>query len=250
MKKTLAILTVCGIAAAAFAQGTFQIGAPASALVGQTNSATYSPFETSVGNPGGAGPGLAINTGMAFPAFYELLTSSGLSSAPTSLSQFTGTLSTAWLDTGIGWTNATTANGRMAPDLFGETAGGGNAIAALNWASGSSQSAMIVGWSANLGTTWSAALANLNNWATVSQTFVGTAWFGISTSIATGVSPTLASPGTIIIGPGSSQDIDGSVATGHPVVLQPLGVSVVPEPMTAALAGLGGLALLGLRRKK
>jgi hypothetical protein len=249
MKKTLAILTVCGLAAATFAQGTFQIGAPASALIGQTNATSWSSFETSQGSPGGAGPGNAINTGMAFPCFYEMLTSSGLSSAPTTLSQFTGTLATAWLDTGIGWTNQTTANGRVAPDLFGNTAGGGNAVAASNWAGGSTQNAMLVGWSANLGTTWAAALANLNNWAVFSQSLVGTAWFGISTSLATGVTPTLASPGTIIIGPGSSQDIDASTGTGHPVILAPLFV-VTPEPTTVALAGLGGLALLGLRRRK
>jgi hypothetical protein len=178
--------------------------------------------------------------------YYELLTSSGLSAAPTSLSQFTGTLSTAWLDTGLGMTNRTANNGTMA--VLG--ASGTGVPTTGNWASGSTQNAIIVGWSANLGSTWAAALANLNNWAVAQGSIVGTAWFGISTSVAVGVTPTTANPGTTIIGPGVSSEIDGSTATGHPVVLQQLALSSTPEPTTVALAGLGGLALLGLRRRK
>jgi len=247
MKKTIAILTIVGsIAAASYAQGTFQWSAPSTALVGQTNTTSYSSFEASSGNPSpSGGPGLASGSG-TFPLYYALLTSSGLNTAPTSVSQFSGTLSTAWLFTGLMMTNTIANNGRMTP-----LGASGTGVATTgNWLGGSTQNALMVGWSANLGTTWAAALANLQNWAANSAGIVGTAFFGISTSLAIGVTPGTADPGTVIIGPGSSQAIDGSVATGSPVVLRPLAVSTIPEPGTMALAGLGGLSLLLFRRKK
>ena len=142
-------------------------------------------------------------------------------------------------------TNTTANNGRMSP----KGASGTGTATTGNWAGGATQNALIVGWSANLGTTWAQALANLNNWATVQGGIVGTAWFGISSSLAIGVTPGTVDPGTVIIGPGSSTAIDGSTATGSPVNLQPLALTV-PEPGTLALAALGGASLLLFRRKK
>jgi len=141
-------------------------------------------------------------------------------------------------------TNISANNGRMTPLGYqNSTHTVGN-----NWAAFATQNAMMVGWSANLGNTWSAALATLNNWFTAQYSVIGTAYFGISTSIAVGATPGNVDPGIAIIGTGSSQAIDGSVATGNPVVLQPIYTS--PEPGTMALTGLGGLCLLALRRKK
>ena len=210
MKKTLLLLSlISGLSAASYAQGTFQWGAPAGTFVAQTNTTAFSAFVTSQGTPAGngipSGQGLASGS-ITFPIYYTLLTSSGLSSSATSLSQFTGTLANAWLDTGLTMTNTTGNNGRMT--AFGAN---GNAVVAGNWASGASQNAMMVGWSGNLGTTFAAALAKLNAWASQGASVVGTAYFGVST-VATGIVPTTGNPGQAVFGTGSSSVIDGSVA--------------------------------------
>jgi hypothetical protein len=243
MKKIFTTLAICSVSAVVFAQGTIQWSAPGSAFIGRTNSTAYSGFEPSSGSPTG-NAGVTVGSGTSL-FYYALLTSAGLSTAPTTLSQFTGSLANAWLDTGLLMNNATTANGRLTP-----VGGANTAAVAGNWASGSTQSALLVGWSANLGTTWlgaGGALANLNNWATFSQTLTTPAFFGLSGSIATGLTPSTANPGIVVIGTGL---IDGSLATGSPADLRQLFVPTIPEPGTMALAALGGASLLLFRRKK
>jgi PEP-CTERM motif len=245
MKKLIATIAVAGLGVSAFAQGTVQWTAPGSGFIGQTNGSTYSTFVSSVGNPLGLSSGVtaaSATTGNLY--YYELLSSSSLSSAPTSLSQFSGTLATAWLDTGLTMTNANTSNGRITPVNGGSAAtGNGN-----NLPTGSALNLVIVGWSANLGTSWATALANLNNWATFSQTLSGTAWFGVGGSVGNQTFST-ASPGTLVIGSNAGQINDTTSGAG-PLTMYSLYTAPVPEPSTMALAGLGGAALLMFRRRK
>jgi len=243
MKKILTILSVCGFSAAVFAQGTINWAAPTSNFIGQTNGTVYSGFVTSQGSPIGGTSGNTLGAASGL-YYYALLTSTGLATAPTSLSAFTGTLGTAWLNTGLQMTNAASNNGRVSPV-------GGVVVnaAAANWANvdgTTSQNALMVGWSANLGTTWAAALANLNNWATVGSGIVGNAFFGVGSSVGT-FALTTANPGATVLGVNPSQINDSAI---NPLSMQLLYVTPVPEPATIALAGLGGLALLALRRKK
>jgi hypothetical protein len=83
----------------------------------------------------------------------------------------------------------------------------------------------------------------LANWSTDQ---IANAYFGISSA---GYEATIAAnPGSVIIG-------RGATATGTPIqsLLTPLyliPVTVVPEPTTLALAGLGGLGLMLFRRQR
>jgi hypothetical protein len=96
---------------------------------------------------------------------------------------------------------------------------------------------MLVGWSANLGSTWSAALANLN----AGSGWTGVAEFGESAVGTITPDPVGSSPGTAVFG---NPGINSSTLT-------PLdAVTTVPEPTTLALSALGGLSLLAFRRKK
>ena len=101
----------------------------------------------------------------------------------------------------------------------------------------------MVLWSANLGTTWAAAEAALNDWgsAPIAGAFLGVSQTGYITTLATSVSP------------GAAVFAGGASAQGLPIdsLLTPMyALQVVPEPATMALAGLGGLALLLIRRRK
>lgn len=92
----------------------------------------------------------------------------------------------------------------------------------------------IVGWSSSLGTTWSSIQSQLNNnWS--AGGFFGTSTVGQATS---GVPP-LGTPASLF-GTGTGQVAPFTMYT----------VTPVPEPTTLALAGLGGLSLLLLRRRK
>ena len=102
---------------------------------------------------------------------------------------------------------------------------------------------MLVGWSANLGNTWTAALAALNG-----GTFAAGSFFGESNSGYLTTASTATSPGAAVF---------GSVANSFGTPIQSLNTqlfllptAVVPEPGTMALAAIGGLSLLAFRRKK
>jgi len=96
---------------------------------------------------------------------------------------------------------------------------------------GSSYTTMLVGWSANLGTTWSQVSAEYTG-----GSWNGPGYFGFEQGGY--VSPNAGAPGSSVgqLGYANNSLVLYSVP--------------VPEPTTLALAGLGGLSMLFLRRRK
>jgi len=236
MKKILTTLAITGLTVAAFAQGTVSWTGVAGNYIAQTNSTAYS----SLYGGGATGSGsIGATTGSANTLFYyELLTSASLNTPPTAVSG-AGSLS-SWLDTGLEAQNGAGSNGRILQ------LNSGTAVVANNWPIGAVQNLIMVGWSANLGTTWATALGNLQNWAAAQATIVGPAYFGIGSSVGS-LASNPGNPGVTVFGTGAGQINNGASAPNQLFLLP---VSAVPEPGTMALAGLGGLSLLAFRRKK
>jgi hypothetical protein len=112
--------------------------------------------------------------------------------------------------------------------------GGANSVAAIGAANdafnnGESYSIALVGWSANEGTSWSGVSTELSsgNWSALGN-------FGADFG---SVDPTTGAPGSLPSG----------IWGNSTLVLYTV---PVPEPTTLALAGLGGLSMLFLRRRK
>ena len=168
--------------------------------------------------------------------------SSTATAAPTSLSAF----GTTWLDTTLGAENGAANNGKITQGT------GNNASVAANTSSlGGNYAFLLVGWSANLGSSWSTVLGELNSWSTQGAAFgnntANAAYFGISAFGSSAVvNPSGDTPGTPVIGSTAGLIYN---PIGSPMQLDELGVAV-PEPGTLALAALGGASLLLFRRKK
>ena len=101
---------------------------------------------------------------------------------------------------------------------------------------------VVIGWSANIGSTWQAVQTYLNN-----PTVNG--WVGesiVSGAITPG-NPNAAPPGlpTALFGGNSTANVLHGFTLG-----MVSGSVVVPEPTTLAVMGLGGLSLLLFRRRK
>jgi len=243
--KKLVLTSICTLAVAAgvFAQGTVNWALNPGDYSAQTNSTQYSPlFGGGATGSGAQGRPLGGAAGGTGGYYIELLTQAysgngstvaggGTVASPTTLAQLA-----TWSDTGLGGTNSP-SNGS------GVTIGGSSQAVANNWAASSTQSVMVVEWSANLGTTFAAALASMQNQSYVSSG--ANAFFGESVT------------GYLLSGNGNPgvTVFAGSQANGNagvPIFSQntQLFVLPVPEPGTIAMAALGGLSLLAFRRKK
>jgi len=240
MKKlVLAIGCAMAMTGVAFAQGSVNWSAISfSAMTAGTNTSVSPLFG---GSGAGGTYGVTATTANGFD--YEMLympNSSVLGTAPTATSLFNGT----WKDTTLGAVNAGSA-GRLTAT--------GNTVnnATVPWDTGTTDNIVMVGWSADLGTSWVgvsnilAKLAQGNNSLLLTQLAGQQGYFGVST---VGFINPLAN-GTA---PGASVFGTAATSQGTPIfsLNTPLYFLPVPEPATLALAGLGGLSLLLFRRQR
>lgn len=233
MKKIVSVLALLTGATLAFGQGS---------VIFNNGSATYAVFTNSTRDitgaaTGGGARGTASKTANSF--YYALFTAT-----------YTGTLtSTNPLDPAFTFT---TINGTNSPIFAGGIAGagGGGGTTVPGWGAptgatydtGTRDYYLIVGWSANLGSTW-AQIAPL-----VASGFAGNsvqnAYYGVS-QLGNGYSGggpfSLPAPSLF----GVSTAMPGGITSGFDLNLVP-----VPEPSTFALAGLGAAAMMIFRRRK
>jgi hypothetical protein len=239
--KKLILTTVCAVAVtgSALAAGNLNWGsAPFGSITAQTNATAYSPLMgggSAVGGSIGAPANGSLNT------YYELLytTFSGTQATITSLSSLL-----AWNDTGLGATNNPASGGRLAVIAP-------NSAATVPWSPGTTDSIVVVGWSADLGATWSsvsnllAAAATGNNAPLQAQLAGALGFLGVSTTGYTTTFDTSTSPGATVFATSANAQGLPIFSTNTQLYLVP-----VPEPTTLALAGLGGLSLLLFRRQR
>jgi PEP-CTERM motif len=236
--KKLVLATVCAMAmsGAAFAQGLIAWNTPSSSITVQTNTA-ISPLFGGTGTGGTVGNTFAASTGVTYyyALLYQAYPGLGAGGLATDTSVWDGT----WFSTGLTATNATFAH-----NVTPQTPASGTTLTVS--ALSTTQSVVIVGWSANLGSDWTTVSNALKNWST-SQ--IAGAYFG-ETSFGYINGNSSPSPGASIFGNGTAS------ANGLPIFslntqlyLLPSS-SVVPEPATMVLAGLGGLSLLLFRRQR
>ncbi len=139
--------------------------------------------------------------------------------------------------------------------------GGGNSIHAGGITSGASVAAQ--GWAAPSGGTYSTAGIDyytivgwntaLGNWATISSelsagTLGGNGWFGQSATAYNYSGGGGSGLGAVSLFATTAQT--GLAGSGGLPAVGAIILNPVPEPATLALAGLGGLSMLFLRRRK
>jgi len=239
--KKLALTIVCAVATGgmAFAQGTIAYTAiSAASFTVQTNANFYSPlFGGGATTTSGQGKTATAHAGF----YYELLYNTDFTEAQVAgvnapSNSFSTMFNGAWWDAGLSATNTATI-GLVVPI-------NGNAGATVPWARPTTNNIVMVGWSSNLGTTWSVVSNVLANWTVDQGNFSGNSFFGVS---ATGwITPATGSPGATIFN--NSPNVSG-LPIGNALLTQ-LYLLPVPEPSTMVLVGLGGLSLLLFRRRK
>jgi hypothetical protein len=247
MKKlALTIASAMAITGAAFAQGYVNWGVPNTDVTMQTNSTAYSPLFGG-GSTGTGAVGPTVTVASSFD--YALLTSAAVLSTDTAV--WDGTWTGAAGNGGVNMTGAnSTGLSHGAVTVATVNGQSGNGVQ-VNWANGTTQSVVLVGWSVNLGSSWASvsnilsALAAGNNAPLAAQTGGAAAFFG-ETTIGD-VNPAGSAPGNTIFATSST-----ALPTGQPIfdLNTQLYLLPVPEPTTLALAGLGGLALALFRRQR
>jgi len=242
--KKLAITTLlaAGLSGISFGQGTVNWNAsPSVNFIAQTNTANYSGLSTALGGGqatgiSGGGAGNTQGSGTTL-YYYQLLYSSSDSAAPTTLTDLAGN----WLSAGSALTmeNGAGANGRVNPITA-------NAAATVPWAAGTADGVLLVGWSANLGTSYATVLNELQNWTADSSSIVGPAFFGESAFGSVTASSSSITGATVF---GAASPLISN-PSGSPAQLDLLQTAPIPEPTSLAMAAVGGASLLLFRRRK
>jgi hypothetical protein len=242
MKKlTFTIVCALAVTGAAFAQGTvaWNIISPA-AMTAQTNMSQFSPVFGGGYNPfGSVGDTAAAASGLTY--YFELLYNTSFTGSQVAAPDFATLFGGTWLDTGLTATNALNFAGWLVPV-------NPTTHAVVPWDNGTTNNIMLVGWSANLGTSWLAVSNVLANWDTYGAGIVlGPAFFGESAMGYLNPFPSGTNPGEQVFGAAANANGLPINNATSPMQLYILGV---PEPGTVALAGLGGLSLLLFRRRE
>ena len=222
MKKTLAIASL-GLA--------LVVSANAQGLINFNNSSAAGTKISTNAVVGGAAVGLTGPSLVAGQYYFALFSSTSATTVSGSSASVLGTGNYAFGD--AAWTfQGTATNGTT---RAGQVQGPGALV--LNGIGGAGTGRFVVlGWSANIGST----LASVQSWYNNGNPAVS-GWIGESS--VTGV---------LTAGDGAGVSTPSPFGTAAPFTPGfTLGlISPVPEPATMALAGLGGLAMLALRRKK
>ncbi len=243
MKKVLSTIGILVTATAVFAQGYLNFNAGTIPIY-QTNTAVSTLFGGS--GSGGVTGNTFAGSGATVGAYdYALLISAYTGSVSSDTAVWDGSWSLALAEIGVNTAiPMITSNSVVAGRVAANTPGGTSSIQMSGWANGTYMNIVLVGWSANLGSTWSAVVPYLIASAGGTNSTVG--FFG--ESVIGYITPNLGSAGAALFN--ATATVNGqpiSNSSASPAYLYSL---PVPEPATMALAGLGGLALLLIRRRK
>ena len=244
MKKILTAISLMVGTALLYGQGSIEIYNIGAANGNYTNM-TISTFAGGPGatGTGGLGGGLTVTAANGF--YYTLLIAAYGGAAPAdtptagpwsqAVNSSTSLPATA--------TNYLVAGGMRA-------AGGSGGLNINSWAAATTNYFMLVGWSANLGSTWAEVSTELGaSWSAASILAETGVAYSSGNNYFFGVSPVAytfsGSPA-----PGTPTSIFGGNGLTAGITLDAVLPQIVPEPSTIALAGLGGLAMLMFRRRK
>jgi len=228
MKKLIIASCLLGVVAASQAQGIVTF-ANTGGFKTSTNSAV-----------GGASTGLAGTTGGTY--YYALFVSpTSNAGAGVTDAGVVGTAGSYAFNSGS-WTfsgdyatnNAVAGAGRLASSSLDAA---GNTMLPNGYGGGTAMNYVIIGWSANIGST----VAALEAWYGTQGAVSSTGWIGESNLGTQTPGTEGATAATALFGSSSAGLVPG-ILIGE--------VTPTPEPATMALAAIGGASLLLFRRKK
>ncbi len=241
MKRVL-LLAWLGIAATSFGQGSVNWAAlPPVWLTAQTNSTQYSPFYCGYPAPtGGGSVGYTASAISGLEYYYELLYNTSFYGSRVPIPDLASLLGN-WHDTGLTGTNGIGIAGRSVRPV------NPNPATSVPWAVDVTNAIVLVGWSANLGTSWAAVSNVLANWDYYSGGIQGQAFFGAT---ATGyLTPNVYNglPGPNVFGYAATPNGQPIYSLNTQLYLLP---TAIPEPGVLAFAGLIGLSLVLIRHRR